>query len=166
LFLERSWSSEAELRSMLVVTLMSILELVRMGVASVHQPLDAQTIVVERVAGEAEAREALRGYDESRSFGDGTRPPPPDPAQQQQLPDAAEQEPSSSPDPAQPQEPLDAAGVAGRSIVSEALVIEASSTGLDPVAPRPADAGDAMESSEDDGQEHGQTGKAEAIEGP
>lgn len=71
LFLERSWSSEAELRGMLVVTLMSVLELVRMGVASVHQPLGADTIVVERVADEHQAREALRGYDESLSFGDG-----------------------------------------------------------------------------------------------
>jgi segregation and condensation protein A len=71
LFLERSWGSESELRSMLVITLMSVLELVRMGVASVHQPLGADTIVVERVASAEEAREALRGYDEALSFGDG-----------------------------------------------------------------------------------------------
>ncbi|MCH9680218.1 MAG: segregation/condensation protein A, partial [Deltaproteobacteria bacterium] len=71
LFLERTWSSEGELRSMLVVTLMSVLELVRMGVISVHQPVGAETIVVERVASEEETREALRGYDETISFGDG-----------------------------------------------------------------------------------------------
>lgn len=71
LFLEREWSSEGELRSMLVVTLMSILELVRMGVASVHQPVDSKVILVERVASEEEAREALAGYDESISFGTG-----------------------------------------------------------------------------------------------
>lgn len=69
LFLERPWSSEAELRGMLVVTLMSILELVRMGVASVHQPIGSDTILVERVASEEAAREALRGYDEAQSFG-------------------------------------------------------------------------------------------------
>jgi segregation and condensation protein A len=74
LFLERPWSSEAELRSMLVVTLMSVLELVRMGVASVHQPIGADTIMVERVASAEEAREALRGYDEAASFGVGPKP--------------------------------------------------------------------------------------------
>jgi segregation and condensation protein A len=74
LFLERTWSSESELRSMLVVTLMSILELVRMGVASVHQPIGGDTIMVERVASAEEAREALRGYDEALSFGDGHKP--------------------------------------------------------------------------------------------
>ena len=76
LFLERSWQSESELRSMLVVTLMSVLELVRMGVASVHQPFGSETIVVERVASADDAREALRGYDESLSFGDGKRREP------------------------------------------------------------------------------------------
>lgn len=84
LFLERTWSSEAELRSVLVVTLMSILELVRMGVASVHQPIGSDVILVERVASAEAAREALRGYDETLSFGDGRKPaegegaPPPD----------------------------------------------------------------------------------------
>lgn len=69
LFLEREWSSENELRSMLVVTLMSVLELVRMGIASVHQPLGTQSILVERVSTPEQAREALAGYDEAISFG-------------------------------------------------------------------------------------------------
>jgi segregation and condensation protein A len=76
LFLERPWSSEAELRSVLVVTLMSILELVRMGVASVNQPLGSDVLLVERVASAEAAREALRGYDESRSYGDGRKDEP------------------------------------------------------------------------------------------
>ncbi|MCA9655439.1 MAG: segregation/condensation protein A [Myxococcales bacterium] len=71
LFLQRTWSSEGELRSMLVVTLMSILELVRMGIASVHQPFDSEVILVERLATPEEAREALAGYDEAISFGTG-----------------------------------------------------------------------------------------------
>lgn len=69
LFLEQTWKSEAELRAMLVVTLMSVLELVRMGVASVHQPEGADSLMIERVASEQEAREALAGYDEAASFG-------------------------------------------------------------------------------------------------
>lgn len=69
LFLERQWSSEAELRSMLVVTLMSILELVRMGILHVHQPIGSDTIVLERSATPEEARRALSGYDETASFG-------------------------------------------------------------------------------------------------
>ncbi|MCA9711866.1 MAG: segregation/condensation protein A, partial [Myxococcales bacterium] len=90
LFLERSWSSEAELRGMLVVTLMSILELVRMGIATVHQPEGTDTIMVERVASEEQAREALRGYDEAQSFGDGKRKTP-EGAVQQDLPDAEDE---------------------------------------------------------------------------
>jgi segregation and condensation protein A len=69
LFLERQWSSEVELRSMLVVTLMSILELVRMGILHVHQPIGSETIVLERSATPEEARRALSGYDEAASFG-------------------------------------------------------------------------------------------------
>lgn len=73
IFLERAWSSEGELRSALVVTLMSILELVRLGVARVHQPIGADALAVERVASAEEAQRALADYDESASFG---APPP------------------------------------------------------------------------------------------
>jgi segregation and condensation protein A len=96
LFLERPWSSEAELRSMLVVTLMSVLELVRMGVASVHQPLGADTIVVERVASAEEAREALRGYDEAASFGVGPKPLPVEGDEDQVAEPGAEDQAESS----------------------------------------------------------------------
>ncbi len=73
LFLERSWSSEQELRAMLIVTLMSVLELVRLGVARVHQPEGSETLLIERAATAEEAERALAGYDEAVSFG---RPPP------------------------------------------------------------------------------------------
>ena len=75
LFLERQWSSEAELRSMLVVTLMSILELVRMGILHVHQPIGSDSIVLERATTPEEARRALSGYDEAASFGTGKADP-------------------------------------------------------------------------------------------
>lgn len=71
LFLEQEWSSEAQLRSMLVVTLMSVLELVRMGVLHVHQPSGSETIMLERSATPEEAKRALAGYDETVSFGAG-----------------------------------------------------------------------------------------------
>jgi segregation and condensation protein A len=75
LFLARSWGSEGELRSMLVVTLMSLLELVRLGVIRVHQPHAAQTILIERAATSAEARQALAGYarESGQAAGAGVR---------------------------------------------------------------------------------------------
>ncbi len=48
LFLGRTWNSEQELRAMLVVTLMSILEMVKIGLLSVHQPQDSETLWIER----------------------------------------------------------------------------------------------------------------------
>ncbi len=69
LFLGRSWNSEAELRSMLVVTLMSVLELSKLGVIFVHQDIGAETIVIERKATAEEAKRAIAGYDENASFG-------------------------------------------------------------------------------------------------
>ena len=62
LFLDRTWTSEAELRSMLVVTLMSVLELTKLGVIHVHQPHDSPTIVIERRATAEETREILSAY--------------------------------------------------------------------------------------------------------
>lgn len=69
LFLGQSWNSEAELRSMLVVTLMSILELSKLGVIFVHQEIGAETIMLERKATPEEAKRAIAGYDEAISFG-------------------------------------------------------------------------------------------------
>jgi segregation and condensation protein A len=69
LFLDRSWSSEGELRSMLVITLMSILELTKLGVVHVHQPFDSVTIVIERRADFGDAKKILASYEETTSFG-------------------------------------------------------------------------------------------------
>jgi segregation and condensation protein A len=76
IFLERTWTSEHELRAMLIVTLMSVLELVRLGVARVHQPEGADVLLIERAATAEEAERALSDYDENASFG---QPPPPAP---------------------------------------------------------------------------------------
>ena len=69
LFLNRTWSSEKELRMMLVVTLMSVLEMVKLGVAGVQQPLDSPSIRIYRRASVEEARILIRDYDEDLSFG-------------------------------------------------------------------------------------------------
>ena len=70
LFLKRSWSSEHELRSMLVVTLMSLLEMVKMGIAQIEQPAEGANIRVARRAATDQALRMLGGYDEESSFGD------------------------------------------------------------------------------------------------
>ena len=49
LFLDRVWSSERELRSMLVVTLMSVLEMVKLGLLGIQQPQGSETLSLERV---------------------------------------------------------------------------------------------------------------------
>mgnify|MGYP002777938422 CR=1 FL=1 len=77
LFLGRTWSSEKELRMMLVVTLMSVLEMVKLGVAGVQQPQDSTTIRIYRRATVEEAHQLIRDYDEDLSFG---APPPKDEA--------------------------------------------------------------------------------------
>jgi len=69
LFLGRSWNSESELRSMLVVTLMSVLELTKLGVIFVHQDTANGAIVIERKATPEEAKQAIADYDENISFG-------------------------------------------------------------------------------------------------
>jgi segregation and condensation protein A len=76
-FTERTWSSEHELRAMLIVTLMSVLELVRLGVARVHQPEGSETLLIERSATAEEAERALADYDEAASFGQIVREPEP-----------------------------------------------------------------------------------------
>lgn len=69
LFLNRTWGSERELRAMVVVTLMSILEMVKLGVAGVQQPLDSTTIRIYRRASAEQTQAALADYDEDESFG-------------------------------------------------------------------------------------------------
>ena len=86
LFLSQTWSSEVELRQMLVVTLMSVLEMVKLGVLGVHQAQGSDTLDLERVVevkeldqvvalfrGDDEEDEALgdEGADESPEAGDG-----------------------------------------------------------------------------------------------
>ncbi|MGH1343314.1 MAG: segregation/condensation protein A [Nannocystales bacterium] len=69
LFLGKTWNSESELRSMLVVTLMSVLELTKLGVIFVHQDSANGAIVIERKATAEEAKQAIADYDENISFG-------------------------------------------------------------------------------------------------
>ncbi|MBL9106107.1 MAG: segregation/condensation protein A [Myxococcales bacterium] len=79
LFLGRTWNSEKELRGMLVVTLMSVLELVKLGVARVQQVADSESIRVYRLEVSDETRALLDAYDEEKSFGDDGKPRPPPP---------------------------------------------------------------------------------------
>jgi hypothetical protein len=69
LFLGRTWSSERELRTMLVVTLMSILEMVKLGVAGVQQVPEGEKIRIYRRAAVEQVHELIAGYDEEASFG-------------------------------------------------------------------------------------------------
>ncbi|MCA9694605.1 MAG: segregation/condensation protein A, partial [Myxococcales bacterium] len=62
LFLERTWSSEHELRSMLVVTLMSLLELAKIGVIHVQQMGEEAAIRISRRLDAVSARAALRDF--------------------------------------------------------------------------------------------------------
>jgi len=59
LFLERTWSSENELRSMLVVSLMSILELTKLGVIWLRQDTDGAPIIIERRVPPSDMRKLL-----------------------------------------------------------------------------------------------------------
>jgi segregation and condensation protein A len=81
LFLARTWSSERELRGMLVVTLMSVLELVKLGVARVQQVPDTTAIRVYRLIASEEARRLVEGYDEEESFGAPVELGPPAPSE-------------------------------------------------------------------------------------
>jgi segregation and condensation protein A len=76
LFLGRTWSSERELRTMLVITLMSVLELVKLGVAGVQQVADSDAIRIYRLAATDEARALIETYDEAQSFGEAGQAPP------------------------------------------------------------------------------------------
>lgn len=72
LFLQRSWASEVQLRSMLVVTLMSILEMVKLGIAQVQKISledDEESIRISRVASNDVAMTAIEHYSETESYG-------------------------------------------------------------------------------------------------
>jgi segregation and condensation protein A len=89
LFLGRSWASESELRTMLVVTLMSVLELVKLGVARVQQVPDTDAIRIYRLVISEEARQQIEAYDEDQSFGGPVELGPPQPTEAEL--DAAEE---------------------------------------------------------------------------
>jgi segregation and condensation protein A len=89
LFLGRSWASEHELRTMLVVTLMSVLELVKLGVARVQQVPDTDAIRIYRLTITEEARQQIEAYDEDQSFGAPVDLGPPQPTEAEL--DAAEE---------------------------------------------------------------------------
>ncbi len=93
LFLDRTWTSEQELRSMLVVTLMSVLEMTKLGIIRVHQPTDQQTIVIERAIAAEEAHALIADYGgDADSFG---APPPAEPVPE------TESEETDAPDPSE-----------------------------------------------------------------
>ncbi len=75
LFLGRTWASAAELRAMLVVTLMSVLEMVKMGLVGVQQVPETTTITISRRSTHQHALALIAGYDEESSFGDAAAKP-------------------------------------------------------------------------------------------
>jgi hypothetical protein len=71
-----------------------VLELVRLGLARVHQPEGSEAILVERAVTAAEAKDLLADYDEVRSFGQVPEsgpatpvPPAPEPEPPPPLPE-------------------------------------------------------------------------------
>jgi len=70
LFLARTWQSEHELRSMLVVTLMSVLELVKLGLINVLQPDAAGEIKIFRRVTTDDAMRVIRGLGNNIGFGE------------------------------------------------------------------------------------------------
>lgn len=75
LFLQQVWSSERELRQMLVVTLMSVLEMVKLGLLGIHQAQGSETLELERVVGVDEMSEAVSVF---REEGEEDEPTPAD----------------------------------------------------------------------------------------
>lgn len=64
LFLERPWGSERELRQMLVVTLMSVLELVKLGALAIHQASGSDVLLLERAAEPEEVSRIIDSFTE------------------------------------------------------------------------------------------------------
>jgi len=69
LFLDREWDSERELRTMLIVTLMSILELAKLNIIRIHQPEGSASILIEQTVTAEVAKGIIEGYDEAASYG-------------------------------------------------------------------------------------------------
>ncbi len=76
LFLDRTWSSERELRVMLVVTLMSVLEMVKLGLLGIQQPFGSETLSLERVVDVDAMEHAVAEYRED----DEPEPSEPEPS--------------------------------------------------------------------------------------
>jgi len=64
LFLSQVWGSERELRQMLVVTLMSVLEMVKLGLLGIHQAQGSDTLELERAVDAAVMTEAVSEFRE------------------------------------------------------------------------------------------------------
>jgi segregation and condensation protein A len=116
LFLGQTWRSVEELRAMLVVTLMSILELVKMGLAAVYQAPETTMIRIERRASHQQALAAIAGYDEEASFGEAGEVKAPVAAAGVDLASEADEEPGA----AAPRRIGEAEGAAAATSVSEA----------------------------------------------
>jgi segregation and condensation protein A len=69
MFLEREWSSEDELRGMLVVTLMSVLEMVKLGLLTIHQPQGSTSLMLERQVDAERMDGAIESYEEDEELG-------------------------------------------------------------------------------------------------
>ncbi len=65
LFLGQTWASETELRQMLVVTLMSVLEMCKLGIMGVHQAQGSDTLNLERAMAVDEMLEAVEIFREN-----------------------------------------------------------------------------------------------------
>ena len=77
MFLGQEWGSEEELRAMLVVTLMSILEMVKLGVVRVHQPAESETLRIERRVEPQELGQVVSTFTERGDDGMGDWTPEP-----------------------------------------------------------------------------------------
>lgn len=113
LFLDRVWSSERELRAMLVVTLMSVLEMVKLGLLGVAQPQGSESLALERVVDVDAMDQAVNEYrDEDEEA----------PAKSDATSETVEPQPSDEPpiEPIEPIEPgVDAVEVEGPAEPSE-----------------------------------------------
>lgn len=117
MFTEVVWNSERELRQVLVVTLMSILEMVKMGVMGVHQAEGSSSLELVRTVDAEQLGEVVQSteIDEpegSAGQGPAEAPAPAQPAADTQVPADAQAQPKptseSAPTPESAPEPASA----------------------------------------------------------
>lgn len=77
LFLQQVWSSERELRQMLVVTLMSVLEMVKLGVLGVYQAQGSDTISLERAVEIERMHHVIDDFRDEDEVAEAAGSPPP-----------------------------------------------------------------------------------------